>query len=257
MTRHEFLRILHQVLQPESYLEIGVQHGDSLRLAQCPADGIDPNADPELEREIPNASIFRVTSDVFFEPLLVAPAAKDLIFIDGDHLIEQVCRDFGNVERWCCHSGTLVVLDDVLPYSQAMGSRVPCPGDWSGDAWKMWYLLNDQRSYDMRLVDVSPAGLLLVHGFHHHQRPASLPPGGWPPAPEPPLTVNMTWATTEVPDEVLRRSWAVRPDEAVEWVQGTIVELPEWTVQPGGPPLPPGDIGIPLESVHSEADQDR
>jgi len=31
----------------------------------------------------------------------------------------------------------------------------------------------------------------------------------------------------------------------------------ERAMQPSGPPLPPGNIGIPLESVPSKADQDR
>ena len=33
--------------------------------------------------------------------------------------------------------------------------------------------------------------------------------------------------------------------------------LPERAVQPGGPPLTPGDVGVPLEVVPGEADQDR
>ncbi len=204
-TRHEFLARLHQVLQPKRYLEIGVQDGHSLKLASCPAIGIDPHAKRGLESQIPNATIHRIPSDEFFAPMPSSLYTEsDLVFIDGDHLIEQVCRDFENVERWCCHPGTLVVLDDVLPYNQGMGSRTPCQGDWSGDAWKIWYILDAQRSgLDMRLVDVAPAGLLLVRGMEL-------------PTPANPLT---NWMDCEVPEEVLARSWAVSPDEAIEWVK--------------------------------------
>lgn len=211
MTRHEFLAIMHQVLQPKNYLEIGVQHGHSLRLAKCPAIGIDPHADLGLQASVPNARVFRMSSDQYFREMLPDHHKdRDFVFIDGDHLIEQVCRDFDNIERWCAYSSTVVVLDDVLPYSQAMGSRTPCAGDWSGDAWKVWYLLSNQRSYDMRLVDVHPAGLLVVTGFTR-----------WSPGfPEQPLSANtIMGAATEVPDTVLHRSWAVQPDEAIKWLQ--------------------------------------
>lgn len=213
MNRHVFLGELHRTLQPKSYLEIGVQDGHSLKLASCPAIGIDPHAARELESQIPNAAIYRMTSDKFFEALIVgglipglSPVFRiNLAFIDGDHLIEQVCRDFENVERYCCHPGTLVVFDDVLPYSQGMGARTPCQGDWSGDAWKIWYILNDQHSgLDMRLVNVTPAGLLLVRGM----------------VPENIALAYEEWQLVDaVPEEVLARSWAVSPDEAIEWVK--------------------------------------
>lgn len=209
MTRHEFLAIMHQILQPKSYLEIGVQHGHSLRLAKCPAVGVDPHADFGIEAGVPNATIHRMASDDYFDHGPLETHEMDLAFVDGGHLIEQVCRDFTNIERLYAHSETVVVLDDVLPYSQAMGSRTPCAGDWSGDAWKIWYLLSDQRSYDMRLVDVHPAGLLVVTGFIR----------GIPGSFREPLTANILGAATEVPDEVLHRSWAVHPDEAIKWLQ--------------------------------------
>ena len=38
-----YLKQIHKVHRPASYLEIGVRWGTTLALAQCPAVGIDPN----------------------------------------------------------------------------------------------------------------------------------------------------------------------------------------------------------------------
>ena len=38
----DFLARLHAAVRPGAYLEIGVRHGDSLALAECPALGVDP-----------------------------------------------------------------------------------------------------------------------------------------------------------------------------------------------------------------------
>ena len=46
----ELLSELHRVLEPRSYLEVGVRHGKSLELASCPAVGVDPV--PELTVEL-------------------------------------------------------------------------------------------------------------------------------------------------------------------------------------------------------------
>jgi hypothetical protein len=42
--RHEeILSALHARLKPRTYLEIGVERGETLKLACCPSIGIDPN----------------------------------------------------------------------------------------------------------------------------------------------------------------------------------------------------------------------
>lgn len=175
----EFLAKTHAILEPRGYLEIGVRYGDSLRLAQCPAIGIDPN--PILaNRQRPNETIRRMTSDQFFtgssESLVsaeswtqVAPTALtgadfkvDFAFIDGMHLIENALRDFINIERYS-NPRTVVAFDDVLPYNQAIAARTQPPGDWTGDVWKMIPILDTFRP-DLAyvLVNTQPTGLLFV-----------------------------------------------------------------------------------------------
>lgn len=164
-TRHEFLAALHEVLQPTTYLEIGVQFGHSLRLSlpTTKAIGIDP--DP-LCAPPPNAQLFSMTSDRFFAIMdateRIANNGIDFAFIDGMHLVENALRDFINVETYC-HPGSVVALDDVLPYSPDIAHREPLPGDWAGDVWKLWPILTKWRpDLKITMVDVEPTGLMIL-----------------------------------------------------------------------------------------------
>lgn len=127
-TRHylEVLEEVHGALQPRAYLEIGVRHGRSLRLARGPALGVDP--DPDLKVELPpGAEILRMTSDDFFEleTERLRALAPDLVFIDGMHLFEFALRDFMHVERRV-GANAIVVIDDIFPKhpSQALRNRM-------------------------------------------------------------------------------------------------------------------------------------
>lgn len=162
MTRHEFLAELHLILQPRTYLEIGVQFGYSLSLATCPAIGIDPY--PRVTASGQQA-IYAMESDAFFaQPGLELPPI-DLAFIDGMHLFEYALRDFINVQRFA-NENTVVVFDDVLPYRPEIAGRIPLPGDWTGDVWKI-YLILEWYGFILTLVDVSPTGVLIVSNVNH------------------------------------------------------------------------------------------
>lgn len=165
-SRYVFLDQLHQLIKPQGYLEIGVQHGGSLALAQCDALGIDPA--PLVVPGItgPNARVQVAESDFFFEQIdsfrHMMPSVVDLAFIDGMHIAEFAVRDFMNVER-ISHEKTVIVIDDVLPYSPAIATREQPEGDWTGDVWRIMEILDLYRK-DLRImqVDTFPTGSLLV-----------------------------------------------------------------------------------------------
>jgi hypothetical protein len=161
-TRHEFLAELHLMLQPQMYLEIGVQFGYSLSLATCPAIGIDPY--PRVTASGQQA-IYAMTSDDFFAQIGLTLPPIDLAFIDGMHLFEYALRDFMNVQRFMTGNG-VVVFDDVLPYNAAIAGREPLPGDWTGDVWKIYPILQ-RYDLDATLIDVSPTGVLVVSNFNN------------------------------------------------------------------------------------------
>jgi hypothetical protein len=176
ITRHQFLTMLHDLLRPHVYLEIGVQFGLSLDLAVYSewAIGVDPV--PQREQRPPRESIYRMTSAKYFEfPEGNAPDQVDLAFIDGSHLYEDALSDFINIAK-LCGPKSVVVFDDVLPYSVEMTSREPIPGDWTGDVWKvaytLWSYLADpvnQGALGVRAMTVNtfPTGALAVWGFEH------------------------------------------------------------------------------------------
>jgi predicted O-methyltransferase YrrM len=169
-TRRAALAALHATLQPRNYLEIGVDRGRSLRLANCPAIGVDPH--PRV-RDLPaNAALFVGTSDEFFADhaaSIVAAGPFDLVYIDGLHLIEQTLRDFANAEQ-VCHPGSVIAVDDVTPGPGVSRSRTPTSGMWAGDVWKLPAMLAAHRpDLDLELLDVAPAGLLLVRGLNPYR----------------------------------------------------------------------------------------
>jgi hypothetical protein len=169
----DFLRTLHAALQPATYLEIGIRHGDSLALAQCPAIAIDPEF--ELHAEIgSNTALFRESSDEYFERN--APRRHfggrrvDLAFIDGMHLSEFALRDFMNVERHARWT-SVAVFDDILPRTAEEAARDRRTRAWTGDVFKMLGILERHRPDLICLrVGTEPTGLLLVLGLDPSSR---------------------------------------------------------------------------------------
>jgi Methyltransferase domain len=164
----DFLRRLHEALEPATYLEIGIRNGDSLALAGCRAVGVDPEF--ELRAELgPETTLFRESSDEYFEraaPLEPLGGKRvDLAFIDGMHLSEFALRDFINVERHCRWT-SVVVFDDILPESSEMAARDRRTRAWTGDVFKILGIFDRLRPDLICLrVGTEPTGLLLVLGL--------------------------------------------------------------------------------------------
>lgn len=163
---YDFLVRAHQLLKPRFYTEIGVEYGNSLRLADCPALGIDPA--PQLNAPLdPRHKISLTTSDDFFMLTDVAAQLQpiDLSYIDGMHQIEFALKDFMHMERYC-HAGSVVIVDDIYPAHALQGERIRQSRYWTGDVWKMINILENVRP-DLILLplDTSPTGSLLVLGL--------------------------------------------------------------------------------------------
>jgi len=155
-------------LQPQRYVEIGVEQGDVLK--RFPAGvrivGIDP--EPQCASPAPEISIFAQTSDRFFagedlSKLLGGPF--DLAFIDGLHTFEQVLKDFINLERWA-GPGSVVLIHDCLPLDRRTATPERETLFWTGDVWKIIPCLRRERP-DLALFTIPtyPAGLCVVSGL--------------------------------------------------------------------------------------------
>src|SRR3954462_6152772 len=172
----DFLGHIHALLEPPTYLEIGVRNGDSLALARSTSIGIDPayrlRATPP-----PDTKLFRQTSDDYFEradPLVTLggrPVAFS--FIDGMHLAEFALRDFVNVERHAHWTG-VVVFDDILPHDVDMAARDRHTRAWTGDVYKLLAVFAEHRPDLICLrIGTEPTGLLMVIGLDPESRVVS------------------------------------------------------------------------------------
>jgi hypothetical protein len=191
------------------YLEIGVQYGTSLVLAEKSrlAVGLDPQPLLAFTQNMrPNQEVYAMTSDQWFGHGVVFHPPFNLGFIDGLHLFEQALKDFMNMEQRMAPDGVIIV-DDVLPYSQAIAEREQPPGDWTGDVWKLYPILRQYRP-DLKivLVDTAPTGTMVITNLD--------PTLQWPDRYD--AAVAKWWSSDQVPDTVLERTWAVPPEQALE-----------------------------------------
>ena len=215
ITRHQFLTMLHDLLRPHVYLEVGVQYGLSLDLAvhSSWAIGIDPQP---LVQAKGNQTIYQMTSDRYFAfPQDNAPDQIDMAFIDGSHIFEDALNDFVNIAA-LCGPKSVIVFDDVLPYTQEMTSREPVPGDWTGDVWKVHYILSSYLP-NCYLADTFPTGTMVVWGFPLDQRKLQ----DWIR-----FTAPRVDPEARVPDDVIKRNFAREPSWVIDRIKEDL-----WTSQ--------------------------
>jgi len=159
------LKRFHEWLSPGLYLEIGVETGRTLALAQHPtrAIGIDP--EPKIQADFSaETEVFPLSSDAFFEGHDVGAdyGSIDMAFLDGLHQFEQTLRDFINVER---HSrpDTVVLIHDCLPLSRLTAQRERASDFWTGDPWKLIPCLKRLRpDLEVFVIASAPTGLGVV-----------------------------------------------------------------------------------------------
>jgi hypothetical protein len=176
---YDFLRQIHQVRKPSSYLEIGVETGATLAFAQCRAVAIDPRfqfqGDPIGQRT--ETYLFQLESDDFFSQhdlKKFLPEGVDFAFLDGMHHFEYLLRDFINTEKYS-HKDTVVTLHDCYPVNTEIANRdmnydrrvdVATQIWWAGDVWKLLPILREFRpDLDVLILDCPPTGLVVVQGL--------------------------------------------------------------------------------------------
>lgn len=194
----EVLRWLHALLRPVAYLEIGVEHGESLALAHQSSVivGVDPAPQVPPGRRPPKARVLPETSDEFFEKRSLSDVTGgrpfDLVFIDGLHTFEQTLADFAHAEAWC-HERSTIVLHDCLVVSPVAASRRRRTRFWVGDCWKALQALSIERpELELGVVPTFPSGLVVVRRLnprcrvlaHGRQRILDV----WRESPTPPTT---------------------------------------------------------------------
>jgi len=158
------------LLRPQTYVEVGVSAGKSLRLVRpgTAAIGVDPA--PKIDFELPaNARVFRETSDDFFArhdvKAELGGKPVELAFIDGMHLFEFALRDFINLERHSAPGGA-ILIHDCYPLDAPTSARERRTVFWAGDVWRVIAALRKHRpDLNVHTLDSPPSGLGLITGL--------------------------------------------------------------------------------------------
>jgi hypothetical protein len=166
----DVLARVHQLLAPDTYLEIGLDTGSTLALARTAsiAVGVDPEG--TRGRPVPpNTRVYPMKSDAFFAGETPATAFDgrpvELTFVDGMHWFEYALRDFANAERWSGPAST-IVMHDCLPVLPVAASRERATSFWVGDVWKVLEALLEYRpELRISVVPTAPSGLVVVRGL--------------------------------------------------------------------------------------------
>ena len=216
--RHDFLKQLHDRVQPRTYVETGIDRGQSMTLSRAPSIGIDPEYSITCE-VLADVHLARTTSDEFFareDPLAHLPRKiVDLAFVDGMHLAEYALRDYLAVERFT-EPTSVIVFDDMLPRNADEAARYRHTGPWTGDVYKAAQALRDMCPELIVLdVDTAPTGAVVVLA-PNASRNGELPGyDDW-------LDIAVTPDPQDVPAEVYSRSRALNPQRllgSTGWAQ--------------------------------------
>jgi tetratricopeptide (TPR) repeat protein len=171
----DLLANFHAWLQPAAYVEIGVEAGRTLVIAQPPTSAVGIDPEPDIKFPLPETTqVFSLGSDQFFEqhhlPDVIGHATIDFAFIDGLHVFDQALRDFMNVEKYS-HPNTVVVIHDCLPLDSASSNPNRTTNFWSGDPWKVMAVLRKFRpDLTCFTLPTSPTGLGVVTNLNAGNR---------------------------------------------------------------------------------------
>ncbi len=149
------IETLTEFLRPQTYLEIGVNKGQTFFQVSIPQKtAVDPNFLFDVAAVTDENITFKgVISDEFFSTLPITQK-YDVVFLDGLHTFEQTYRDLCN-SLLHSHERTIFLIDDTKPidvYSsiscqdKAFKYRKQAGGSgmaWHGDVFKTIFALHD------------------------------------------------------------------------------------------------------------------
>jgi len=116
----------------KSYLEIGCQNNTTFNnINIIHKVGVDPE----------KGGTNKCTSDEYFA---IHKDKFDIIFIDGLHHSEQVDKDVIN-SLACLNEGGTIIMHDLLPEDEKMQIIPRETKAWTGDVWKSWVKLRQNR----------------------------------------------------------------------------------------------------------------
>lgn len=150
MKKYDCINIMAELLNYQSYLEIGVRNPEfNMDKVNIPhKEGVDPSPWAGHDR------IHLTTSDDYFSRL--DPTVKfDAILIDGLHKGEQVYRDIENSIKHLTDHGT-IFTHDTNPASEWAQRDEPDGDFWNGTTWKGFVKIRidmQEKPYHFSVID--------------------------------------------------------------------------------------------------------
>jgi predicted O-methyltransferase YrrM len=158
MHHSEFIKTIATIYKPNTYLELGLYHGETFSKVIPYATklyGIDLSPNPHLEalRGHANVHIMYETTNHFFENF---NEGIDMAFIDADHSYESVKQDLEHVLNRLNPNG-IVILHDTDP----IHDHYIQPG-YCGDCYKIVNYLEERNDINIVTLPIEEAGLSMV-----------------------------------------------------------------------------------------------
>jgi len=158
MKRVDVIQYLLRKIGGKTYLEIGVERGESFCSIDVPRKiTVEPvHASIEVQRHLLehlNATYYQRTSDDFFAQKsgIFANQKIDVVLVDGLHTYAQSLRDVENCIRHLSSNG-LIVMHDCNPTTASAATSWSSLGPtesvnciWNGDVWKTIVYLRSHR----------------------------------------------------------------------------------------------------------------
>jgi hypothetical protein len=145
---------LANIIQPDIYLELGVQFGDTIKKVHPytkRAIGVD------IKKQFVNSNAFEfyeMTTNTFFEKVKskeIDLPFVDLVFIDADHSYEAAAQDFNNVFPLVSDQG-LILMHDTYPRNVSETVSTLC-----GTVYKIaWEIRNTRKDCEIVTIPCFP-----------------------------------------------------------------------------------------------------
>jgi hypothetical protein len=123
------------------YLQLAVENGELYNLVNA---GKKYCVDPQPQYPYNTLVTHIMSNDDFFQQ---NSQIFDVIFIDSFHFSEQVWKDVRNSLK-CIQPHGYIILDDIIPESYVEQTRPPQGAIWTGDIWKTWLILRENKIFE-------------------------------------------------------------------------------------------------------------
>lgn len=158
MDHPTFIKHLASIYRPNTYVELGLYEGETLCLVQPYANrihGIDMKTNAHIEqlKSFRNVKVHTCMTDQFFETF---NEPIDMAFIDADHCLESVQKDFENVLKHLTPNG-IIILHDTDPNED----RLIHPG-YCGDSYKIVSIFEKRDDINIITLPVAAPGLSII-----------------------------------------------------------------------------------------------